>query len=57
MTEKVIHSVIEYLEFIKEYTANSSAKIYFRGENKIYTDRIPGIYRTNSNNTLFKFPN
>ena len=57
MTEKVIHSVIEYLEFIKEYTDNHSARIYFRGENKIYTDRIPGIYRTNSNNTLFKFPN
>ena len=57
MTEKIIHSVIEYLEFIKDYTDDNSSKIYFRGENKIYTDRIPGIYRTNSDNTSFKFPN
>ena len=57
MTEKIIHSVIEYLEFIKDYTDDNSSKIYFRGENKIYTDRIPGIYRTNSDNTTFKFPN
>lgn len=57
MTEKIIHSVIEYLESIKDYTDNNSAKIYFRGENKIYKDRIPGIYRTNSDNTSFKFPN
>lgn len=56
MTEKIIHSVIEYLEFIKDYTDDNSSKIYFRGENKIYTDRIPGIYRTNSDNTSFKFP-
>lgn len=56
MTEKIIHSVIEYLESIKDYTGNNSARIYFRGENKIYKDRIPGIYRTNSNNTSFKFP-
>ena len=57
MTEKIIHSVIEYLEFIKDYTDDNTSKIYFRGENKIYTDRIPGIYRTTSNNTSFKFPN
>ena len=57
MTEKIIHSVIEYLECINDYTDNNSAKIYFRGENKIYKDRIPGIYRTNSDNTSFKFPN
>ena len=57
MTEKIIHSVIEYLEFIKDYTDDNSSKIYFRGENKIYRDRIPGIYRTNSDNTSFKFPN
>ena len=57
MTEKIIHSVIEYLESIKDYTDNNSAIIYFRGENKIYKERIPGIYRTNSDNTSFKFPN
>lgn len=56
MTEKIIHSVIEYLESIKDYTDNNSARIYFRGENKIYKDRIPGIYRTNTENTSFKFP-
>lgn len=56
MTEKIIHSVIEYLESIKDYTDNNSARIYFRGENKIYKDRIPGIYRTNPENTSFKFP-
>ena len=56
MTEKIIHSVIEYLEFIKNYTDHDSSKIYFRGENKIYVDRIPGIYRTTPDNTSFKFP-
>ena len=56
MTGKIIHSVIEYLESIKDYTDNNSARIYFRGENKIYKDRIPGIYRTNPKNTSFKFP-
>lgn len=56
MTKKIIHSVIEYLESIKDYTDNNSARIYFRGENKIYKDRIPGIYRTNPGNTSFKFP-
>jgi hypothetical protein len=55
MTEIIIHSVIEYLEIINEYT-NDSDKIYFRGESKLYEERIPGIYRTISENTKLKYP-